>query len=100
MNAFSLTQIRYALFISQILYNYPDHLLRCEFTVGHKDFKFPCILLIVKNFRGVAGKQGFVIPSFPNLFNFKNLQSKLLKTRNNILLYCFVCFDIFSYFLT
>ena len=47
----------------------------------------------------MAGKQGFLPPCFSKLFNIKQLRSKLLKTQNFLFSYCFVCFDIFSYFL-
>jgi len=47
----------------------------------------------------MAGKQGFVPPSFSNLFNIKYLRDKCLKTHNFILSFSFVYFDIFSYFL-
>jgi hypothetical protein len=47
----------------------------------------------------VAGKQGFATPYFYKLFKIIQLRAMLLKTRNFIFSYCFVCFDIFSHFL-
>jgi hypothetical protein len=47
----------------------------------------------------MAGKQGFLPPSFSNLLNIKQLRDKCLKTRNFIFSFSFVYFAIFSYFL-
>jgi hypothetical protein len=47
----------------------------------------------------VAGKQGFAALCFSKLFHIKQLRAMRLKTRNFIFSYCFVYFDIFSYFL-
>jgi hypothetical protein len=48
---------------------------------------------------GWLGSRDSCPPCFSKLFNIKQLRAMLLKTRNFIFSYFFVCFAIFSYFL-